>query len=95
MSLIQCCGLNIKPGEDKMHCIVCHSPAIEKKEINDEIKINSDIIYVPISVPVCSNCGERYYDRKSMQYLEQTKEKLKNHQLSLKEVGKVMALKNG
>ncbi len=78
-----------------MRCIVCHSPSIEKKQINDEIKINSDIVYVPISVPVCNNCGERYYDRKVMQYLEQTKEKLRNHQLSLKEVGKVMALKNG
>jgi YgiT-type zinc finger domain-containing protein len=78
-----------------MQCIVCNSPSIEKKQINDEIKINSDIIFIPISIPVCNNCGERYYDRKTKQYLEQTKEKLKNHQLSLKEVGKLMALQNG
>ncbi|MDZ7336747.1 MAG: YgiT-type zinc finger protein [candidate division KSB1 bacterium] len=72
-----------------MRCIICHSTRIETKTVNEEIYMNSDIIYVPISIPVCSNCGERYYDRRTMQYLEKTKEELQSRSLRLREVGKV------
>ena len=75
-----------------MRCIICHSPEIEKKQVNEEIYSNSDIIYIPILIPVCRNCGERYYDRQTMQYLERTREKLKQNQLHLCEIGKVMKL---
>ena len=61
-----------------MLCVICHSPDIERKQINEEIHSNSDIIYIPISIPVCQNCGERYFDRKTMQYLERTKKQLRN-----------------
>ena len=57
-----------------MLCVICHSPDIERKQINEEIHRDWDIIYVPITIPVCQNCGERYYDRKTMQYLERTRE---------------------
>ena len=75
-----------------MRCIICHSPEIEKKQVNEEIHSNSDIIYVPVLIPVCRNCGERYYDRQTMQYLERTREKVKKNQLNLREVGKVLKL---
>lgn len=77
-----------------MYCIICQSPEIKRKRVNEEIHRNSDIIFVPVSVLVCTNCGERYYDRKTMQYLERTRNKLHNQQVQLKEVGKVMALEN-
>lgn len=77
-----------------MRCIVCHSSSIEVKRVNEEIKVNSDIIYVPVSIPVCNNCGERYYDRKALQYLEQTREKLKDRKLTIKQIGRVMSLEN-
>jgi hypothetical protein len=39
---------------------------------------------------VCSNCGERYYDRKSMRKIEEIRSKLKNKEIDVEEVGKVM-----
>lgn len=77
-----------------MNCIICHSPEINKKQVNEEIHSNSDIIYVPVDVLVCANCGERYYDRKTMQYLERMRNKLQQQQIQLKEIGKVMALED-
>jgi len=77
-----------------MHCIICHSPEIKRKRVTEEIPRNSDIIFVPISVLVCMNCGERYYDRKTMQYLEKTRSKLQQQSIQLKEIGKVLELEN-
>lgn len=72
-----------------MQCIICHSPEIIKQEVNEEIHCNSDIVYVPIETPVCQNCGERYYDRKTMHFLERTKDQLKARNLKLRDIGKV------
>ncbi len=77
-----------------MLCIICHSPQIERKQVNEEIHRNADIIYVPIEVLVCTHCGERYYDRKTMQYLERMKNKLQQQLIQLKEIGKVMTLED-
>lgn len=74
-----------------MHCVICHSPHFESKRLNEEIHRNFDIIYVPVRVLVCANCGERYYDRKTMQYLENMRIKLQHQQAQLKEVGRIMA----
>ena len=49
-----------------MKCIVCKGSNIEIKSVDEQIKTGSDIILVPMTVLVCSNCGERYYDRNSM-----------------------------
>ena len=75
-----------------MHCVICHSPDIERKQINEAIHRYSDII--PISIPVCQNCGERYFDRKTMQYLERTKKQLKDKKFKLREIGKVKIFEN-
>ena len=75
-----------------MDCVICHGKEIEKIVIREEIKTGNDIIYVSINIPVCKNCGERYYDRLTIQELENIKEKLRNNELELKEVGKVLEL---
>jgi len=77
-----------------MECVFCHGKEIEKKEIREEIKTGSDIVYVSIKIPICKNCGERYYDRRTIQSLEKVKEKLKNKELNLKEIGKILELVN-
>ena len=77
-----------------MRCLICHSPDIEIKQINEEVNSNSDIIYIPISIPVCQNCGERYYDSKTMQYLERTKKQLKENKIQLREIGKIKLFEN-
>ena len=73
-----------------MKCIICKSDDIKKSMVKEELKIGDDIIYIPIEVSVCFACGERYYDRKTMQYLENEEKKLKEKKVNLHEVGKIM-----
>ena len=73
-----------------MKCVVCKSSDIELKTVDEQIKTERDIILVPMNILVCSNCGERYYDRKSIRKIEEIRNKLKNKELEVEEVGKVM-----
>jgi len=73
-----------------MKCVVCKGSDIELKTVDEQIKAGRDIILVPMDILVCSNCGERYYDRKTMKKIEEIRAKLKNQELDVEEVGKVM-----
>jgi len=73
-----------------MRCVICHGSKIEASEVNEESKLGNNIIYVPVKVLVCQTCGERYYDRRTMQFLEETERKLSTEEPKLKEVGKVL-----
>jgi YgiT-type zinc finger domain-containing protein len=68
-------------------CVICKSSDITTKRVEQEIRLGPDIVLVPVIVPVCDQCGERYYDPKTMRYLEDVKERLKRHTLSTKELG--------
>ena len=72
-----------------MKCVICHSEDIEVKEIREEFAINNDIVYVFITVPVCGSCGERYYNRRTMKLLEETKANLSHKRIELKQIGRV------
>ena len=73
-----------------MKCIVCKNTDIELKTVDEQIKNGRDIILVPMDILVCSNCGERYYDRKSMRKIEDIRNKVQNQEIDVEEVGKVM-----
>ena len=73
-----------------MKCVICKGSDIELKTVDEQIKAGRDIILVPMNILVCSNCGERYYDRKTMKKIEEIRAKLKNQELDVEEVGKVM-----
>ncbi len=73
-----------------MKCIICKGEDIKKSMVKEELKIGVDIVYIPIEVPVCSSCGERYYDRRTMQYLENEEKKLKDKKVNLHEIGKIL-----
>lgn len=73
-----------------MKCVVCNSPDIQKKHVEEEIKLEKNIILVPIEVLVCTNCGERYYDTRTMRKLEDIRSKLKKNELTVEDVGKVL-----
>jgi len=75
-----------------MLCVICHSPDIERTSVQEEIRVNSDMLLVPITIPVCNQCGERYYDRKTMQQLERVKEQLRLRRLATKVTGKVLLI---
>jgi YgiT-type zinc finger domain-containing protein len=73
-----------------MKCVVCKSSDIQMKMVEEEVRAEKDIVLIPIEVLVCQNCGERYYDRKNMKKLEEIKIRLKEHDLEVEEVGKVL-----
>ena len=73
-----------------MKCVICNGNEIETTEVKEEIAVDDNIIYVPIKIPVCKTCGERYYDRKTIRFLEEIKDKLDKEELELKEIGKVL-----
>ena len=72
--------------------MICHSDNIEIRKVKEEISIGNDIIFVPVDVNLCLSCGERYYDKKTMQYLETTEKKLQSSELDLNPVGKVLEI---
>ena len=72
-----------------MKCIVCKSTDIEKKKVDEDIRVGQDIILVSMEVLVCNSCGERYYDRATMKKIEEYRTKLKNTNLNMEEVGKI------
>jgi len=43
-----------------------------------------------MEVLVCLNCGERYYDRKTMTRIEEMRGRLMRHDLEIEEIGKVL-----
>jgi len=74
-----------------MKCVICHGDQINVMSVKEEFVIGTNIVYVPVKVPVCKNCGERYYDRRTKQSLERIEEKLKKKDVKLKEIGKVLS----
>ncbi len=73
-----------------MRCVICSSPDIEEREVEEEIRIGNDIVVVPVKTKVCAGCGERYYDRKTMTLLEEIEDKLEKKSINLRVVGKVL-----
>jgi YgiT-type zinc finger domain-containing protein len=76
-----------------MKCVICHNEDIETKEVREELRAGDDVVYVPLRTLVCQTCGERYYDRRTMQYLQKLEKKLKQGKVRLQEIGKVLLYK--
>jgi len=78
------------PKEKKMKCIVCHGENIQIGTVKEGLNIENDLVYVCVRIPVCRTCGERYYDRQTMRFLEEVNQTLreKKHK-NLKEIGKI------
>lgn len=75
-----------------MKCIICHGESIEKRSVREERNVGNDIIYIPVDVLECLTCGERYYDRKTMRYIEDIEKKLLEGKAEVKDIGKVKIL---
>jgi len=73
-----------------MKCVICKGTNIEKKSINEELRVGSDVILVPVEVMVCKSCGERYYDRRTMRYLEEIESQIKKEKIPFDVVGRVL-----
>ncbi|MFH1328307.1 MAG: YgiT-type zinc finger protein [Candidatus Bathyarchaeota archaeon] len=73
-----------------MKCVICKSLHIEMKTVEEVIRWGSNILLIPMEVLVCLSCGERYYDKKAMKKIEETRYRLQKRDLKLDEVGKVL-----
>ncbi len=75
-----------------MKCLVCHGEDILVTAVREELRIENNIVYMPIQIPVCRTCGERYYDRRTIRLLEEVEQQLKEGKAALQEVGKVLEI---
>ena len=73
-----------------MNCIICRGSNIKPKKVDEEIRKGNDIILVPLDVLVCSNCGERYYNKKAINKIEVIRSKLESQEVEVEEIGKIM-----
>ena len=76
-----------------MKCIICHSTDITLRRVNEQLSRGEDMILVPVEVLVCNNCGERYYDRRTMKRLEEIEDAVNAGSISLERVGEVLRVK--
>jgi YgiT-type zinc finger domain-containing protein len=73
-----------------MKCVVCKSTDIEKRQIEEEIRANNDIVLVPMAILVCVTCGERYYDQQAMRKIELIRSDLRNNSAKTEVIGRVL-----
>ena len=76
-----------------MKCVICHGDDIHAKAVHEDIGRGNDVIRIPVETLVCAQCGERYYDRKTMRRLEQIRQSLSQERTGLLEIGKVLVCK--
>lgn len=75
-----------------MKCVICHGEEVKLAEVIEEFETGDDIVRVPIQVPVCGGCGERYYDRATTRRLEKLRDRVEAHDIPLRTVGRVLLL---
>lgn len=73
-----------------MKCVICKGDDIRSTEVKEELTSGTDIVYITITIPVCRTCGERYYDLRTMRKLEEATQKLRNNQLNVRPIGRVL-----
>ena len=76
-----------------MKCVICNGSDIKVKTVDEQIALGDDIILARLTLPVCSQCGERYYDRKTIQLIEQIRVKSRQSLLDVEDVGKVLRVR--
>jgi len=76
-----------------MKCLICHSTDISLRRVNEQLSRGEDVILVPVEVLVCNSCGERYYDRRTMQRLEEIEDAVHADRLFLERVGEVLRVR--
>jgi hypothetical protein len=58
--------------------------------VEEEVYINNNVVLIPIETLVCLSCGERYYDRRTMKFLEKVTAQIKSESAVLEPVGQVL-----
>ncbi|MBI3755157.1 MAG: YgiT-type zinc finger protein [Deltaproteobacteria bacterium] len=71
-----------------MKCVLCGG-GVEKKVVDEEIKVFNDHFLVKMEIEVCKSCGERYYAEGQVDGLIHLKKRLEKEKTGCLEVGKV------
>jgi YgiT-type zinc finger domain-containing protein len=74
----------------EMKCVICYGEDIQARDVLEELMVGNDVVYVTVRALVCQTCGERYYDRRAMRFLEEAERKLKEGKVELQEIGRVL-----
>ena len=73
-----------------MRCVICNGNNIEMRGSEEEVRINNNVVLIPIETLVCLSCGERYYDRRTMKFLEKVTAQINSENAVLEPVGQVL-----
>lgn len=76
-----------------MKCVICHSIDIALRRVDEQLSRGEDMVLVPVEVFVCNNCGERYYDRRTMRRLEEIEDAVHAGHASMERVGEVLRVR--
>jgi YgiT-type zinc finger domain-containing protein len=74
----------------QMKCVICRGEEIVPRSVREEIHVGDDIVYVAVDALVCTQCGERYFDRATVRKLENIERELERSREKLKTIGKVL-----
>ena len=73
-----------------MRCVICNGNNIEMRSVEEDVRINNNVVLIPIETLVCLSCGERYYDRRTMKLLERVTAQIKSENAVLEPIGQVL-----
>lgn len=73
-----------------MRCVICRTGELSRRMVEEEIRVDNDVLLVKVSVLACDSCGERYYDRATMRRLEEVETKLRTEPGAFSAIGRVL-----
>ena len=71
-----------------MKCVLCGGN-LEKKDVEEEVRVEYDHVMVHVEAEVCANCGERYFGEGVIDYLRTVKHDLEEDKLKTRQIGAV------
>lgn len=72
-----------------MKCVICQGKDIETEEVKEEIHHQSDIYLLELHLPVCQQCGERYYSRNDLRKIETHRQNIQEGNTKTKKSGEI------
>lgn len=71
-----------------MKCVICNGDDIQTRSVDEKISVGNDIVLTKPTLPICSQCGERYHDRKAMEFIEQIRSKSRETEVMTEDGGR-------
>ena len=62
-------------------CFRCGSTDIQERLVEEFVRQGQYVVALRLSADVCSNCGERYFDRGNATQIEDVRSRLARHDL--------------